>query len=211
MPGVLLDYAGVMTAPVDEALSAFEEAEGVEPGSVRAFIATGYAGGPDSALVEDLETGRMGLAHFERALAAQLRVRPGAPTPAAEGIMRRLFAFLPRDPRMASLVRRLRGAGVRTGLLTNTWGGAEDHDPVVLDDLFDAAVLSGEIGMRKPQPEIFARAAELLDLPTSECLFVDDFEVNVAAAREAGMEALLHERADVTIAALQERFDLSPA
>lgn len=207
---MLFDYAGVMTVPVDEALRSFEHAEGVEPGSVREFIATGYAGGPDSALVEGLETGRIELGEFERALAAHLRVRPGAQAPAAEGLMRRIFAFLPRDPRMAALARRLRAAGVRTGLLTNTWGGAEDHDPAVLGQVFDVAVLSGEVGMRKPQAEIFALAAERLGLAPGDCLFVDDFESNVAAAREAGMEALRHEEASATIALLADRFGLPP-
>jgi len=203
---LLLDYAGVLTVPIGEALAAVCDSEGIEPDSVRALIAAAYTGHPDGADIAALETGRMPLDEFETAFAARLRSRPGAPPPVAEGLVRRMFAVLPPNPRMVALARRLHGAGVRTALLTNTWGGAEGHDQAALAELFDALVLSHEVGMRKPDPEIYALAAGRLGVPPGACLVVDDLITNVLGARAAGMRGLLHEGDDATIAVLEEIF-----
>jgi HAD superfamily hydrolase (TIGR01509 family) len=58
--------------------------------------------------------------------------------------------------------------------------------------LFDDIVCSAEVGMAKPEPEVFALAAERLGVAPAECVFVDDWDVNVKAATEAGMSAVLH-------------------
>lgn len=63
-------------------------------------------------------------------------------------------------------------------------------------ELFDVVVCSAEVGMAKPDPRIYALAAERLALTPPECVFVDDAERNVAAAREAGMHAI-HYRVDL--------------
>jgi putative hydrolase of the HAD superfamily len=55
--------------------------------------------------------------------------------------------------------------------------------------LFDAALVSAEEGMAKPEPAIYRLAAARLELPPEACLFVDDHGPNVAAAREVGMTA----------------------
>jgi epoxide hydrolase-like predicted phosphatase len=203
---LLLDYAGVLTVPIGEALAAVCVSEGIEPDSVRALIAAAYTGHPDGADIAALETGRMPLDAFEAAFAARLRSRPGAPPIVATGLVRRLFAVLPPNPRMVALARRLRADGVRTALLTNTWGGAEGHDHTELERLFDALVLSHEVGMRKPDPEIYALAAARLGVPASACVAVDDLITNVLGARRAGMRAVLHEDDATTIAELEELF-----
>ena len=61
--------------------------------------------------------------------------------------------------------------------------------------LFDDVVVSAEVGLAKPDPEVFRLAARRLGLPPAECVFVDDWDVNVGAAREVGMAAILY-RAD---------------
>jgi epoxide hydrolase-like predicted phosphatase len=203
---LLLDYAGVLTVPISEALAAVCNSEGIEPDSVRALIAAAYTGHPEGAIIAELETGRMPLADFEAAFASRLRSRPGSPPVVAEGLVGRMFAVLPPNPPMAALARRFRAAGVRTALLTNTWGGAEGHDRAGLGELFDALVLSHEVGMRKPDPEIYALAAHRLDVPASACVVVDDLITNVIGAQEAGMRGILHEGADATIAELEELF-----
>jgi putative hydrolase of the HAD superfamily len=203
---LLLDYAGVLTVPIGEALAAVCVSEGIEPDSVRALIAAAYTGHPDGADIAALETGRMPLAEFEAAFAARLRSRPGAPPVVAAGLVGRMFAVLPRNPRMADAARRLRAEGVRTALLTNTWGGAEGHDTAALEELFDAVVLSHEVGMRKPDPGIYALAAARLEVPASACVVVDDLITNVLGAHEAGMRGILHEDDATTIAELEVLF-----
>jgi putative hydrolase of the HAD superfamily len=58
--------------------------------------------------------------------------------------------------------------------------------------MFDVVVISGEVGMRKPEERIFRHATGLLGLDPDECVFVDDIQVNVAAAEAVGMTAILH-------------------
>ena len=203
---LLLDYAGVLTVPIGEALAAVCDSEGIDPDSVRALIAAAYTGHPDGADIAALETGRMPLAEFEAAFASRLRSRPGAPPPVADGLVGRMFAVLPPNPRMAAAARRLRAAGVRTALLTNTWGGAEGHDTAELAELFDVLVLSHEVGLRKPDPEFYALAAERLGVPAGACVVVDDLITNVIGAQEAGMRAVLHQDDATTIAELEELF-----
>ena len=61
-----------------------------------------------------------------------------------------------------------------------------------LCELFDDIVVSAEVGMAKPRPEVFRLAAERLRLAPEGCVFVDDWDVNVEAARQVGMQAVLH-------------------
>lgn len=208
---LLLDYAGVLTVPIGVCLAAVAESEGIEPDSVRVLVAAAYTGHPDGDDIAALESGRMTLADFETRFAARLRTRPGMPPPVVEGLIRRMYAALPADPRMWSLARRLRAAGVRTALLSNTWGGAESYERAELDGEFDAVVLSHEVGLRKPDPAIYALAAERLGLPAGACVVVDDLAVNVLGAEAAGMRALLHEDGAATVARLEGLFGVTGA
>ncbi|HZP35887.1 MAG TPA: HAD family phosphatase [Methylomirabilota bacterium] len=63
---------------------------------------------------------------------------------------------------------------------------------LALHHLFDDIVVSAEVGMAKPAPEIFRLAAERLGLPPAACVFVDDWDRNIEAARAVGMTAVLH-------------------
>ena len=58
--------------------------------------------------------------------------------------------------------------------------------------MFDAVVISGEVGMRKPEARIFEHTLELLGLPAAECVFVDDLPHNVAAAAGLGLVGVQH-------------------
>jgi FMN phosphatase YigB (HAD superfamily) len=58
--------------------------------------------------------------------------------------------------------------------------------------------------MRKPEPEIFRHAAHKLGLDPAECVFVDDMEPNVAAARACGMTSVLHTEPAATARTLQD-------
>ncbi len=94
---------------------------------------------------------------------------------------------------MVEAVREVRAAGHRTALLTNNvreWELAW-RTLMPFDELFDVTVDSSAVGLRKPDPAIYRLTCEQLGLDPAECLFVDDLECNVVAARELGMEALL--------------------
>jgi putative hydrolase of the HAD superfamily len=65
------------------------------------------------------------------------------------------------------------------------------QDEIGIHHLFDDIVCSAEVGMAKPERAVFELACHRLGLPPAECLFVDDYDVNVKAAQEAGMAAVL--------------------
>ncbi|MHB8375673.1 MAG: HAD family hydrolase [Dehalococcoidia bacterium] len=85
------------------------------------------------------------------------------------------------------LIRALRPP-YRTAVLSNADSTLPQRlRDIGIHDLFDAIVCSAEVGMAKPEPRVYALAAERLGLPASACAFIDDLESNVEAARAAGM------------------------
>ena len=98
---------------------------------------------------------------------------------------------------------RNRAAGLRTALLSNSWGATE-YPRADFPGLFDAVVISSECGMRKPEAEIFQHAADLVGLPPEQCIFIDDIEANIAAANACGMTGVHHVEAAQTAAELED-------
>jgi epoxide hydrolase-like predicted phosphatase len=106
------------------------------------------------------------------------------------------------DEAMVEAVASTRRRGVKTCLLSNSWG--HHPYPTEIEVLFDAMVISARVGMRKPQPEIFELACKEIDVPAAECVFVDDFRPNVEAAEALGIAGILHRDTRDTIAKLDE-------
>ncbi len=81
----------------------------------------------------------------------------------------------------------------RTGLLSNAWDGIrpaiQDRFPHMLD-VFDVAVFSAEVGMRKPDPRYYEWILDQLGVAAPEAIFVDDWQPNVDAALEIGIKAI---------------------
>lgn len=155
--------------------------------------------------VHRLERGEISVPDFEHELAGALATR-GSVVP-AEGLLSRMLAGLASlDDDMVGLVRRARARGIRTALLSNSWG---DHYPEELwNGLFDAVVISGRVGMRKPEPEIFRYTCDELGLPPARCVMVDDLPHNVRGAVAVGMVAVLHRTFAETVGELEILFDL---
>jgi epoxide hydrolase-like predicted phosphatase len=118
------------------------------------------------------------------ALAAAGVTGPFAPGPP--------LAFEPNED-MVALIRELRAAGLRTGLLTNNarelralW-----WDLLPYDELFDDVVDSSEVGLRKPNPAIYGLALDRLEVTAHRAAFLDDIASNVDAAERVGLRAVL--------------------
>jgi len=95
-----------------------------------------------------------------------------------------------------ALIELLRPA-YKTALLSNADETLRDRLRTFgIERLFDGIVISADVGMVKPDPEIYALAAERIGLPPAECVFVDDMESNIEAARAAGMQGV-HYRVDL--------------
>ena len=95
----------------------------------------------------------------------------------------------------------------KLGMLSNISGRAaldEHFGPGRLDVMFDTVVASGEVGLIKPEPEIFWIAAERLGLTPKQCVMIDDLDVNIDGARLAGMKAIKFETNKQVLADLHE-------
>ena len=118
-------------------------------------------------------------------------------------MLRRMFAASVPIPAMYDTIRAVRKAGFSTALLSNSWG-CDEYPRADFPELFDAVVISAEVGMRKPEEGIFLHAVQTLGLTPQECVFIDDMQANVDAATACGMAAVLHTEAETTAAALQD-------
>jgi putative hydrolase of the HAD superfamily len=197
--GLLVDFGGVLTTDVFSSFQAFCEAEGLEPDTVRErFRGDATA----QRLLFDLEEGRLAEEEFEPRFAELLEVADHT------GLIDRLFAGMRPDDEMLAAVRRAKQAGVRTGLISNSWGKGR-YDRARFPELFDGTVISGEVGIRKPMPEIYEMGARAIGLAPAECVFVDDLPGNLKPARELGMATVHHRSAAETVPELERLLGVS--
>ena len=169
---------------------------------IRPWLKQAYGAVGDSSPVHALERGECEHEEFERLLADRLVRFDGRPVVAA-GLLDRMFAGSIMESAMRELMRALREAGVRTALLSNSWGGT-GYPRDLFPEMFDVVVISSEVGMRKPEEKIFRHAAALLGLEPEECVFIDDIEANVLAAEAVGLVGVHHREPSGTAERLGE-------
>ena len=180
--GLILDYGGVLTSDPFASFEAFCAAERLAPDTVRDRLRSD----PEARdLLARLETGALTAAEFEQAFGALLDV-------SHPRLLQRMFGGMEHDVAMIDGVRALRRPGLRIGLLSNSVGDAATYDRDLLEELFDAWVISSEVGLRKPDPAIYELAAERIGLPPAACVYVDDLPGNLKPARALGMATVLH-------------------
>jgi epoxide hydrolase-like predicted phosphatase len=192
--GLLIDFGGVLTTNVFDSFKAFCREEGLPEDSVKKLF---REAGEGLALLRRLERGELSAEEFSQQFAPLLGVSP-------DNLVERLFGGIGPDEAMLAAVRRSRAAGVKTGLISNSWGDGLAYDPALLDELFDAVVISGDVGMHKPEPEIFRLGAERIGVAPEDCVFVDDLRENCAGAEAVGMKAILHRGPEGTLPQLEE-------
>jgi putative hydrolase of the HAD superfamily len=193
MKGLLLDFGGVLTTNVFDSFRDFCVAEGLDPDAVRTL----FRSEPRAlALVRGLETGSLSEDEFGERFGELLEIEDRT------GLVARMFGGIREDERMVDAVRQVRAAGIRTGLVSNSMGAGR-YDRSTFPELFDGVVISGDVGLHKPQPEIFLLGAERAGVPPEECVFVDDLRENCEGAEAVGMTAVLHRGADTTLPELE--------
>jgi putative hydrolase of the HAD superfamily len=201
--GLLLDFGGVLTASLYGRMAEFC----VEAGLPADAITSALASAEGHSALALAEAGRIPQRDFELMLARQL----GVPD---EGLIARLMAAdrMPARAEMADLARRARAAGIRTGLLSNSWGpgGYDVYSGYDLTALFDVLVISHLVGLRKPERPIFELTAAKLGVDPADCVFVDDTRANVDAARELGMAVVHFTGASGQLAEVERLLGLAP-
>jgi epoxide hydrolase-like predicted phosphatase len=193
MNGLLLDFGGVLTTNVFDSFRDFCIAEGLEPDAVKRL----FRDQPRARdLVRALETGDLSEDEFGERFGELLELEDRT------RLVDRMFDGLREDERMIDAVRRVRAQGIRTGLVSNSMGAGR-YDRAAFPELFHGVVISGEVGMHKPQPEIFLLGAERAGVAPEDCVFVDDLRENCAGAEAVGMTAVLHRGPDTTLPELE--------
>lgn len=196
---VICDFGGVLTTPLVGSFMAFQDQTGIPMEALGSAMARIYERDGAHPLYE-LEKGNVTEREFLDGLRVELAVELHH-EPELHDFKEIYFQALNPNDEMIAEMRAARDAGFRMALLTNN---VREWEPLwrsmlPVDEIFELVVDSAFVGMRKPEPEIYrltlARIrehdpAELGGLEFSECLFIDDFEVNCAAARELGMDAV---------------------
>jgi epoxide hydrolase-like predicted phosphatase len=194
LKALIVDFGGVLTTNVFESFRDFAEAEGIDRDAVKRLF---RERGEGLDLLRQLERGELEIPEFEERFGPLLGVRE------TNGMVERLFAGVRADDAMVEAVRRVKASGIPTGLISNSWGGTSYDRVSDPAELFDAMVISGEVGLHKPEPAIFQLGAERLGTPPSDCVFVDDLRENCEGAEAVGMTAVLHRGAEQTLPELE--------
>jgi putative hydrolase of the HAD superfamily len=193
--GVLFDVGGVVTGSPLHAIARYERDHGLVPDAInRAVVASGDAGAWSR-----LERGELELDDFYAGFEADCR----ASGVAVDG--RTMFAYIAESraprPQMLDAIRRLRAHGLHVGALTNNWRSRE-ADPRRLRPHFDVFIESHVVGLRKPDPRIYALACRELGVEPQQAAFLDDIGRNLKAARALGMATIKVEDPERALAEL---------
>jgi putative hydrolase of the HAD superfamily len=189
---LLVDFGGVLTTDIWASFGAFCDQRGLDAEAAKQL----FRSNPEAlAELRRLETGESDPEQFEQRFAELLGTEP-------EGLVEGLFAGLAPQQEMVAAVGRARQAGIPTGLVSNSW--VMDHYTDEIRAMFDATVISGEVGLHKPQPEIFRLAARRVGAAPEHCVFVDDLRENCEGAEAVGMTSVLHRDPADTVARLEE-------
>jgi putative hydrolase of the HAD superfamily len=190
--GLLIDWGGVLTSNLFASFHAYCLQAEIDPQT----LGERFKADPDfRELLIALEKGEIDEPTFELRFAALLDVEP-------DGLIDGLFAGVSPDLAMLDAVRRAHTAGIRTALVSNSWG-THRYPHELFDELFDGVVISGELGIRKPSRRMYELGAERAGVPAERCVYVDDLPFNLTPARELGMATVHHTSAETTIPELE--------
>lgn len=195
---LLIDWGGVLTTNLFASFGEYCVRVGLDP----AELGGRFRSDPSAReLLIELETGAIDERAFEQRFAVMLGVSP-------DGLIDGLFAGVHADQDMVDAVRLAHAGGVRTALVSNSWGVHRyPHD--LLEEVFDGVVISGEEGMRKPTPGMYTLGAQRAGVDPADCVFVDDLPFNLTPAEELGMAVVHHTSAGTTIPELERLLGLS--
>lgn len=111
-----------------------------------------------------------------------------------------------KDEHVLTYLKELRQRGYKTALLSNVGRDSLSRrfSDEELKSHFDVVVASGEVGVMKPDPEIYLHTAKRLDVEPDECVMVDDRDAHCNGARAVGMQSICYENFYDAKAALEQ-------
>ncbi|HEX4466358.1 MAG TPA: HAD family phosphatase [Solirubrobacteraceae bacterium] len=195
---LLIDWGGVLTSNLFDSFRDYCLRSNIDPQTLRGRFSSDPA---FRELLIALEKGELQEEDFERQLASLLGLE-------SDGLIDGLFAGVHPDMAMVDAVRRARQGGIRTALVSNSWGVHRyPHD--MFDELFDGVVISAEEGTRKPSRRMYELGAERAGVAPEQAVYVDDLPFNLKPAEELGMATIHHTSAEQTIPELERLLGLT--
>jgi putative hydrolase of the HAD superfamily len=199
---VICDFGGVLTTPLVQSFLAYQEHSGISIGDLGQAMARVTEESGAHPLYE-LERGRLSEREF---LSSIERALGGGAT--LEGFSEKYFEHLHRNEPMIDCMRRMRDRGFRMAMLTNN---VREWEPLwraklpEIDEIFEVVVDSAFVGMRKPEAEIYELTLSRLGdgIGASECVFIDDTDVNCHTAEALGMVAVHYVDAEQAVAEIE--------
>jgi putative hydrolase of the HAD superfamily len=196
---IISDFGGVLTSPLLDSFIAYEETSGISVDELGRAMGKLWERDGVHPLFE-LETGRITEAAFLGGIGEELTAQLGREV-RLDGFGQSYFAHLHPNERLIEYMRALKDRGYRMAICTNN---VREWEPLwraklPVDEIFSVVVDSGFVGLRKPEPEIYALTLERLGVPANAALFVDDIELNCDAARAIGMNAVWFRSTDQAI------------
>lgn len=112
------------------------------------------------------------------------------PASEAERVKREFFGGDVIDRNLLEFLRSLK-PGYKVGAISNAWSGLRAFiEREKFTDVFDAIIISAEVGAAKPAEKIYTTALEKLQIQPNEAVFVDDFIENIEACEKLGMKGI---------------------
>lgn len=198
---VLFDFGGVVTTSPFEAFARYEAANNLPADLIRTINSTN-ADDNAWAKMERSEVDVAGFAQLFEAEAAALghQVDGAAVLALLAGEVR---------PEMVEAIARIQASPLKLACLTNNFrtgdassnasGGAEPGVKAMFDHIIESSV----IGIRKPEPEFYRRALEIVGVAPEQAVFLDDLGINLKPARAMGMTTIKVVDADQALGELE--------
>ncbi|MHB8513242.1 MAG: HAD family hydrolase [Actinomycetota bacterium] len=205
LEAAIFDFGGVLTTSVADAFGRFDTALGVEPGTIINLMRQRHI---DESPFHQLEKGLISEAQYYDELRARLEQHFGRTLEWPDDprvIRKNLVGSLKRNEEMLAAIEMM-AEHYKIGMLTNNvreWSEWRSKYPM---HLFETVVDSCEVGMRKPDPEIYKLTCERLGVSPERAVFVDDLEINVEGARSIGMRGIHFTSTDEVLAELEGLF-----
>lgn len=195
---LLIDWGGVLTSNLFASFYAYCVHAEIDPQA----LGERFKADPEfRALLIALEKGELEESAFELRFAELLQMEP-------QGLIDGLFAGVEPDTAMIDAVRHARAAGVKTALVSNSWG-VHRYPDELFSEIFDGVVISGREGIRKPARRMYELGAERAGVQAEACVYVDDLPFNLTPAQELGMATVHHTSAETTIPELERLLGIS--